>query len=580
MIDCLIIGQSDADFDKHVRMLKFSFGADSGVYQDLDFAFVTYKGQHYRALEFINLVNRERIEHPLSNMDFLWPTIAVLGSFLHKHGLTFDYVNRYAYEKELLQDKLAQNRFRVIAITTTLYVTDAPIKEIISFIRRCGSDALIIVGGPHVKNRLAEVDFTLVDKEFHGVGADLFVNSAEGQMTLVNTIRCLRDGGALAGVKNLIWRKDLRPSVPAQRDDSLQTKPRGTGVVIPISGEETGWIGEHFVFNPVLVEDNPLEENPVDFSLFRREDMGEFYSLATAKSCPFACAFCCFPTRAGEYRYIDVPHVEQYLDNVRSLGIKTLTLLDDTFNVPKTRFKEILRMMIRNNYGLRWNSFYRSDQGDQETIELMAESGCEGVFLGIESASDEMLKKMNKTSRKKHYQTAVPLLKKHGIHTHANFIIGFPGETEATVKETLDFLEEYQPDTYKGQLWYADNKSPIWKRKDELNIKGIGFRWSHETMNSDEAARWLDYVFANVKGSVFLPEDGCGLWSVFYLQRHGMSKAQVHEFLQAFEAGIRLKRQDPSRQELPDFLVRRLFEAGTIPGSGPVNTKRMSTYAG
>lgn len=579
MIDCLIIGQSDADFDKHVRMLKFSFGAGSGVYQDLDFSFVTHRGKHYRALEFINLVNTDRLVHPLSNMDFLWPTIAVLGSFLHKHGLSFDYINRYAFERERLRQKLAENQYRVIAITTTLYVTDSPIKEIVSFIRSCGCQAPIVVGGPYIKNRLAEVDFSLVDKEFHGMGADLFVNSAEGQMTLVNTIRCLRDRAPLSSVKNLIWRKTLHAEA-RERAAVATHGARGAGLVIPVvSSEETGWIGEHFVFNPVEVEDNPLEENLVDMNLFNREDMGEFYSLATAKSCPFACAFCCFPTRAGEYRYIDVPMVEEYLNRVKSKGIETVTLLDDTFNVPKTRFKEILRMMIRNRYGFKWNSFYRSDQGDQETIELMAESGCEGVFLGIESASDEMLKKMNKTSRKKHYQAAVPLLKKHGIHTHANFIIGFPGETASTVQETLEFIEEYQPDTYKAQLWYADNKSPVWKRKDELNIKGIGFRWSHDTMDSQQAAHWLDHVLENVKNSVFLPEDGCGLWSVFYLGRHGMSRPQILEYLRAFEAGIRAKRVDPTQQELPDDIVARLFASGRIPGAGPINEKRVITHA-
>ena len=46
--------------------------------------------------------------------------------------------------------------------------------------------------------------------------------------------------------------------------------------------------------------------------------------------------------------------------------------------------------MIRKKYGFRWNSFYRCDQGDEETIKLMAEAGCEGVFLGVESGSDEI----------------------------------------------------------------------------------------------------------------------------------------------------------------------------------------------
>ena len=73
--------------------------------------------------------------------------------------------------------------------------------------------------------------------------------------------------------------------------------------------------------------------------------------------CPFNCAFCGFPGRAGKYAYLDVDLVERELDRIADLGtVSTLTIIDDTFNVPKPRFKEILRMMIRKDYGLRWNS--------------------------------------------------------------------------------------------------------------------------------------------------------------------------------------------------------------------------------
>ena len=93
--------------------------------------------------------------------------------------------------------------------------------------------------------------------------------------------------------------------------------------------------------------------------------------------------------------------MEQELNAIREIGtVTTLTFIDDMFNVPKARFKEMLRMMIDNQYGFKWNCFYRSDHGDEEAIELMGKAGCEGVFLGVESGSDAMLEKMNKTARR------------------------------------------------------------------------------------------------------------------------------------------------------------------------------------
>src|SRR4029078_1736945 len=103
----------------------------------------------------------------------------------------------------------------------------------------------------------------------------------------------------------------------------------------------------------------------------------EFVTLRTAKSCPFSCSFCGFPQRAGKYKYLGVELLEKELDDIRNIGtVTTLTFLDDTFNVPKERFKEILRMMIRNNYGFKWNSFFRSDHGDDEHIVMLGHTGC------------------------------------------------------------------------------------------------------------------------------------------------------------------------------------------------------------
>lgn len=74
---------------------------------------------------------------------------------------------------------------------------------------------------------------------------------------------------------------------------------------------------------------------------------------------------------------MSVACVERELDAIKAAGTAThLYFMDDTFNVPKKRFQEILRMMIRNQYNFKWKSFYRSDHGDEETIALMQESGC------------------------------------------------------------------------------------------------------------------------------------------------------------------------------------------------------------
>jgi anaerobic magnesium-protoporphyrin IX monomethyl ester cyclase len=545
MIDCLIIGFNDSDFGDYVQMVK-SMGQDSGAYRDLNMAFIEYEGKPYRSMDILNRFYAEdklNPPKPFHNADFLWPVVTYLGSYLAQRDFTFDYVNLFHKEKDQLREKLEKNNIRTIAITTTLYVSPHPVLEIVSFIKKYNDTAKILVGGPYINNQPKLGNDAALQRLFKYLGADIYVISSEGEAALVNTITALRDNTSLDNVDNIAYKKD-----------------------------------DEYVLTRTSIESNPLEDNPVNYSLFPKEAVSEFVTLRTAKSCPFSCSFCGFPQRAGKYKYTGVDLVEAEFNRIRDVGtVTTLTFIDDTFNVPKERFKEILRMMIRNNYGFKWNSFFRSDHSDEETIELMGKAGCEGVFLGIESGSDVMLKTMNKTSRRHNYMKAIPLLRDAGVSTHANFIVGFPGETEETVAESVSLIEEARPDFFRAQLWYADPVTPIWKKKDEYGVKGMAFNWSHDTMDYQTACDLVEQMFINVKNSVWLQQHGFEQWSCFYLQRKGMTMDQIKTFLKCFNAIVKEKLINPENREIPASLLEDLrmsarFDNSTEPIGRPINT--------
>jgi len=338
------------------------------------------------------------------------------------------------------------------------------------------------------------------------LGADIYVLCQEGEATLAAVLGALKMGNSLDFVPNLAFTSDRK----------------------------------HYSFTLDQPESNKLSEEMVDYGYFSKDELGEFVTTRTAKSCPFACAFCGFPSRAGAYTYLELDHVEKELDAIADQKqVTTVTILDDTFNVPKGRFREILRMMIRKRYQFKWNSFYRSDHGDRETIELMARAGCEGVFLGVESGSDRMLARMNKTARRQHYVDAIDAFSANNISTYASLIIGFPGETDETVEETISFIEEARPDYYRAQLWYADPVTPIWKERDKYGVTGQGFLWKHDTMDAERACDWIERIFLLVNNSTWLPQFGFEQWSTFYLQRKGMSQAGVKRFVTAFNTAIK-----------------------------------------
>jgi len=536
-IDCLLVGYNDFDFDENLRIVEAA-GHDSGAFRDARLSCIEYKSRFRRPLDILSLFHAQgHDDAPVTfhDMDFMWPTILHLGTFLNRNGFSFDYINLFKSQTSQLKSKLQNKRVLSVAITTTLYVNPRPIIEIVEFIRRHAPRVRIIVGGPYVSSQsrgLPNDDFALLLKY---IGADYYVISGEGEAALAQLLTTLNAGTPCDNVPNLAY-----------------------------------FVDDSFVKTPTVVEQNDLTDAQVDYSLFDKDQIGEFLSLGTAKSCPFACAYCGFPQRAGKYRYLDVEHIESQLDRIRDLEtVTTLSFYDDTFNVPKERFRQILQLMIRKRYDFKWNCYFRSDHATPEIIELMAKAGCEGVFMGIESGSDKMLALMNKTSRSHHYHAAIPRLKAVGILAHANFIIGFPGETRSTFEETLAFIAESQPDSYLAQLWFCDPVTPIWKRREELGIEGSAFNWRHRTMDHRQACDLVEEMFVRVEDSVWAPQWGMSPWAFYYLERKGMTRQQVMSFMRCFNACVKYQLQHPEATEINHELLMALQSSCQFPLNSP-----------
>lgn len=527
MKDCLLIGFNDTDFGDFVTMLD-GMGRHTGAYRDVNLAFADLGKGPRRCLDLLNDLSADAgiaPDSPYENCDFLWPVVSYLGSYLHRRGYTFDFVNLFHREKEKCRQKLERTEYRSIVITTTLYVSPHPILEIVEFIRNLGITTPIIIGGPYLLNQHAVLSQEELAPMLEYLGGDIYVFSSEGEATLVKILERLRNRRDVTGIPNT--------------------------AVVKKDGEIS--------YEPLETEKNSLQDEPILYELFGPEAIGEFVLTRTAKSCPFNCAFCGFPGRAGNYTYTDLAFVERELNSLRDVGsVSTITFIDDTFNVPKSRFKSICRLMIDRNYGFKWHSFYRSDHGDDDTIALMAEAGCEGVFLGIESGCDRILAAMNKGARKKHYYAAIEKFKKVGITTYGSFIIGYPGEDQESVNETRDFIETSGMDYYRAQLFYLDPATPVWRNREKLGIVGGGFEWKHPTLTSAEGCALIEKMFLEIKNSTWLPQHGFEDWSIYYLKRKGFSSEDVRLWVGGFNELVRQKIRGNFRPEERTALVNML----------------------
>lgn len=169
-----------------------------------------------------------------------------------------------------------------------------------------------------------------------------------------------------------------------------------------------------------------------------------FATVLTDFGCPFHCNFCIMSTLGFKYRWVE--NVLEELRYIKSLGIRELFFLDQSFGAVKTRSIELCQKMIEAELNLGWTCFSRSDILDEKGLRLMKQAGCHTIILGVESGSAEILEKYRKEYTKEQVKEAFSMCKRLGIETVGTFILGLPDETMTTASETMKFIKELNCD--------------------------------------------------------------------------------------------------------------------------------------
>src|SRR5262249_51767883 len=472
------LGHYDLGFDFHEGLLRAK-GANSPDYRNLRMDFITLDDRKLPYLDVLNNLTGQQLHW--TEMTQVAPVY--LTSFLRHFGINAEFSGFFHSKRGELNDLLSQKP-KVVAVTTTLYLTPLVAKEAVKFVRERSPDSCIVVGGPLIDNlsyHLEEADFRLILEE---IGGDVYVQQRQGEQTLVNLLMRLRENDDLRKVKNCYIK----------------------------------WQGQ-FVFTGAETE---FSLTPINWDNYKEKDLGATLQTRTALSCPFRCTFCDYPIRAGKWVPQEIDSVEKELRQIQERsGVHNLVFIDDTFNVPVDRFKQILRMMIRNEFTFRWYSYLRCNIMDEELCELMSKSNCAGVFLGIESGDQGVLKVMKKATSPDQYLRGMKLLRANGIMTFASLIIGFPGETEQSVNNTIQLLQDAQPTFFRGEIWYNNPRAPIYKSKDIHGIDGLGYKWRHNTMDWGQGCEMMAKLFGQVTNSTWLPMYDFDFWILPYLEGKG-----------------------------------------------------------
>ena len=312
-----------------------------------------------------------------------------------------DYiVSRYTPEK--LRTEL--DAFGPDLIGTTSVTMNLPAAaRILRDAKRIRPSALTVLGGPHVS---FDAERTLRDHPH----VDLAV-LGEAEETIRELSPASGRRADWARIRGLAYLEDGRfvstPERPVIQD--LETLPLPARHLLPVS---------------------------------RYLALGFPVSIITSRGCPYPCIFCQGRRMVGrKVRYREAGSVVDEIETILAYGFERINIADDLFLSDKDRARTICGEIRRRGLRFSWSAFARVNILDRQTLIEMRDAGCDTVSFGIESGNPEMLKRIRKGITLEQGRRAAALCKEVGILPHVSFMVGLPGETHATLRDTRAFAE-------------------------------------------------------------------------------------------------------------------------------------------
>ena len=462
-----------------------------------------------------------------------------LESWMRVHGRSLRHVNHATrFDLAALSEQV---RPRVLFLSTTFLPEPENIAQVAALMRRLWPGVPVILGG----QVLVEYSKIVTPEIWRGYlaqwGADAVVVSSRGEVQALAIVESEPDR---------ICDLDLPMTWVRTRDGSYRL---GSGIDRPATVDET----------------------TVRWDLLDRRYVYHLAGMRTARSCAFSCSFCSHPANNGPLDTVDLARFEQELSWQRQLGVvRAINFTDDTFNVPLRRFQEILKILARHD--LTWGCYFRCQYADEDTVKAMADAGCRSVYLGIEALDDEVLANMNKRSTREHYERGIEWLSRAKIATHANFVVGFPGDKPGCGSRIARWVDDCGVDFYCVSPFYCSPATPVWQERERFGLTGRYWAWRHHTMDAREAFEAEIEAIVSARRATYVSElVAHSGWSAWFFLANGLSIAETRAVLSLFG---RLAGKDTPLSELSGPEVeeaRAILQRAALPS--PPDADLLST---
>jgi len=374
--------------------------------------------------------------------------LAYLGAALENAGIQvkiLDYVV-YPYRRDVLEAIIKDFKPQV-AGATAVSMTFEHAKQVLREIKIIDPEILTVMGGPHVTfcahetlKNFAELDVVVI---------------GEGEETFVELIYENHRASDLSSVSGIAYRvgSKIKSTAGRKRIKDLDALPFPARHLLPLG---------------------------------RYRALRMPISITTSRGCPYKCIFCVGRKMVGaRVRYHSADRVAAELQYLANLKFHQINIADDLFTANPKHCLAVCEKILQKNLAIKWTSFARVDTVSEKLLSGMKAAGCTAVSFGIESASPAILKTIKKGITLEQIRNAVRMCRRTGIRAYASFILGLPGETSQTIKETLNFAADLQQEglAYGFHILAPFPGTEVREQADQLGIRILTDEWSKYDAN-------------------------------------------------------------------------------------------------
>ncbi len=377
-----------------------------------------------------------------------YPPLGILyiSAFLKEQNINTKVFDSTFSTKELLKQYLIDERPDVVAIYTNL-MTKLNVLDVVQFSKEISPNTKVVLGGP---------DVTYNTKDYLENGAD-FIVIGEGENTIFELVQNIEKGNSdFTDVNGIAYLDNSGSEVKTK----ARTKVRE-------------------------IDELPIpDRDAIDMSKYTqawKDFHGESaLNVSTQRGCPYTCKWCSTAVYGQSYRRRSPDKVVAELKEIKEkYNPDTIWFVDDVFTVSHKWLESFVEEIETQNFELKFECISRADRMNTEVIALLKRAGCFRVWIGAESGSQKIIDAMDRRVSVEKVREIIIETREAGIEAGTFIMLGYPGETEEDIEETIHHLKVSNPDHFTITVAYPIKGTRLYDEIEANQTKKL--EWNKST---------------------------------------------------------------------------------------------------